>query len=233
MHELKVTVTKIIGVCSSDPPMQVGDYFTVWDGNIRIPEGGHVCLWALQSLMPLLPAKEREIAESKDEDWMWRVHHAQCSDPDGRVIFKIERIGNPGRQACGEPSGQASGRGLSQTPSGALIVSPKSETPAGTVEPSALEGERKGGILRDLKVVVDEVRGKCTSGLRPGDHVILRGGRLYIPPNRHFCLYALQAVLPLLPAKQRPLPDGDWLKEAAHVICPDPAGNVVMRIERL
>ena len=42
---------------------------------------------------------------------------------------------------------------------------------------------------------------------------------------------ALQAVLPLLPAKQRPLADGDWLKEDSHVICPDPAGNVILRIE--
>jgi uncharacterized repeat protein (TIGR04076 family) len=61
----------------------------------------------------------------------------------------------------------------------------------------------------------------------------LRGGQLYIPPHRHFCLYALQATLPLLPAKQRPLEDGDWLKEESHVICPDPAGNVIMRIKRV
>jgi len=36
-----------------------------------------------------------------------------------------------------------------------------------------------------------------------------------------------------LPAKQRPLDNGDWLKDDAHVICPDPAGNVVMRIEQI
>jgi len=55
---------------------------------------------------------------------------------------------------------------------------------------------------------------------------------LYIPAQRHFCLYALYSALPLLPAKQRPLEDGDWLKEDCHVICPDPAGNVIMRIEQ-
>jgi uncharacterized repeat protein (TIGR04076 family) len=69
--------------------------------------------------------------------------------------------------------------------------------------------------------------------MQPGDYFILRSGRLYIPADRHFCLYALHAVLPLLPAKQRLLEDGDWLKEDAHVICPDPAGNVIMRIENL
>jgi uncharacterized repeat protein (TIGR04076 family) len=84
----------------------------------------------------------------------------------------------------------------------------------------------------DLRVVVEEVKGKCTSEMQPGDYFMLRSGRLYIPAARHFCLYALQAVIPLLPAKQRRLEEGDWLKEDSHVICPDPAGNVIMRIER-
>jgi uncharacterized repeat protein (TIGR04076 family) len=35
----------------------------------------------------------------------------------------------------------------------------------------------------------------------------------------------------MLPAKQRPLQEGDWLKDAHQVICPDPAGNVIMQIE--
>ena len=65
------------------------------------------------------------------------------------------------------------------------------------------------------------------------DHFVLHSGRLYIPAERHFCLYALHAVLPMLPPKQRPLADWDWMKGADHVICPDPAGNVIMRIETL
>jgi uncharacterized repeat protein (TIGR04076 family) len=69
--------------------------------------------------------------------------------------------------------------------------------------------------------------------MQPGDFFLLRSGRLTIPAGRHFCLYALHAALPLLPAKQRSLRDGDWLKEDCHVICPDPSGNVVLRIEEL
>ena len=88
-------------------------------------------------------------------------------------------------------------------------------------------------MLPDLKVSVERVNGKCTSGLRPGDYFILRSGRLYIPPDRHFCLYALHAILPLLPAKQRAHEEGDWLIKDSRAICPDPAGNVIMRIERL
>jgi uncharacterized repeat protein (TIGR04076 family) len=93
VYKLKVTVTKVMGKCTSDPPMAPGESFTVEDGRIRIPEGGSICMWALQSVLPLLPAKERNIAEAKEDDWMWRVHHVQCPDPDGRVILKIERMG--------------------------------------------------------------------------------------------------------------------------------------------
>ena len=212
MYELKIGVTKVLGACTADPPMMAGDYFTVRDGDIRIPEGGYVCMWALQSILPLIPPKEREIAEAEDDDWLWRVHHAQCPDPNGRVILKIERVGSVETRA-------------------------DTDYPEDTPEQSASRQEDVAGLkggeggLRNLRVVVEEVGGKCTSGMVPGDYVMLRSGRLYIPAHRHFCLYALHAVLPLLPAKQRPLADGDWLKEDSRVICPDPAGNVVMRIE--
>ena len=53
------------------------------------------------------------------------------------------------------------------------------------------------------------------------------------PGGRHFCLYAIQAVLPLLPAKMRRLPDEDWLEQDNLVCCPDPDERLVMRIERL
>jgi uncharacterized repeat protein (TIGR04076 family) len=190
--------------------MAPGDFFTVRDGDIRIPRGGTICLYALQSLLPLITPKERAIAEDRDEDWMWRVHHAQCPDPQGRVVFKIERTGKVDRRA---------------------VAVEDTNSSEGVTERTDLEGGP--GRLHDLRVVVEEVKGKCTSGMKPGDHFILRSGSLYIPAHRHFCLYALHAALPLLPAKQRPLEDGDWLKEDCYVICPDPAGNVIMRIEQI
>jgi uncharacterized repeat protein (TIGR04076 family) len=201
MYDLKIKVTKVMGVCTAEPPMKPGDYFSVRDGDIRIPQGGYICLWALQSMLPVITPKERKILEDRDEDWMWRVHHVQCPDLEGRVIFKIESE---------------------------IETEIESEIEN---ESESVEGAK--GRLRDLKVVVDEVRGKCTSGMGPGDYFVLRSGRLYIPAGRHFCLYALHAVIPFLPAKQRTLEDGDWLKEDIRVICPDPAGNVVMRIEGL
>ena len=208
MYELEVRVHKVMGTCTADPPMKAGDSFTVSNGDICIPEGGYICMWALQSMLPVITPKERAIAEGPEDDWIWRVHHVQCPDPGGRVVFQITRTGTLNRAPA--PDTRPLG-------------------PSGVAMTPALAPEAPG--LRSLRVVVEEVRGRCTSGMRPGDAFTLHSGRLYIPAGRHFCLYALHAVLPMLPAKQRLLAEGDWLRDAQHVICPDPAGNVVLRIE--
>ncbi len=40
-------------------------------------------------------------------------------------------------------------------------------------------------------------------------------------------------MLPLLAAKQRQLPETDWLELDSHVACPDPDERLIMRIERI
>ena len=88
--------------------------------------------------------------------------------------------------------------------------------------------------LYDLRVTVERIEGRSVCGLEVGDYFELtESSRLRIPEGKHFCLYALQAVLPLLPAKQRKLPDEDWLEQDSLVCCPDPEERVVMRIERI
>jgi uncharacterized repeat protein (TIGR04076 family) len=88
--------------------------------------------------------------------------------------------------------------------------------------------------LYDLRVTVERIEGRSVCGMAPGDYFELTdSSRLRIPPGKHFCLYALQAVLPLLPAKQRDLPDGDWLERDSLVCCPDPDERLIMRIERI
>ncbi|MEV2237212.1 TIGR04076 family protein [Micromonospora sp. NPDC049891] len=85
----------------------------------------------------------------------------------------------------------------------------------------------------DLRVVVERIEGRSVCGMKPGDHVDLTEScRLRIPEGQHFCLYALAACLPLLPAKQRALDDGDWMARDSHVACPDPEERLIMRIER-
>lgn len=216
MHELKVSVKKVMGKCTANPPVKPGDYFTVNDGDIQLPEGGFICAWALQSLIPVLTPKERESGEEKDADWMWRVHHAQCPDPEGRVIYQIERTG------VVESDEEKGHRGKGE------VVEP-----APTVDDGFDENETSEGGLVNLKIHVESVTGKCTSRMKPGTTFTLRSGRLYIPPGEHACLYSLHAALPFFGAKQRTLQEGDWMKEDNRVLCPDPAGNVILRIERM
>jgi uncharacterized repeat protein (TIGR04076 family) len=88
--------------------------------------------------------------------------------------------------------------------------------------------------LYDLRVTVERIEGRSVCGLRPGDYFeVTESSRVRIPDGRHFCLYALQSVLPLLPAKQRELAPGDWLDRDSLVCCPDPEERLIMRIERI
>ena len=86
----------------------------------------------------------------------------------------------------------------------------------------------------DLRVTVDRIEGRSVCGLAVGDYFELtESSRLRIPEGRHFCIYALQSVLPFLAAKQRELAESDWLEKDSHVACPDPDERVIMRIERI
>jgi uncharacterized repeat protein (TIGR04076 family) len=87
--------------------------------------------------------------------------------------------------------------------------------------------------LFDLRVSIEEIRGRCTCGHQVGDAFELRSGQLHLPPRHSFCLYALQSTIPLLPAKQRASHINDWMTTDARVVCPDPLCGVVMRIERV
>ncbi|MBV9175224.1 MAG: TIGR04076 family protein [Chloroflexi bacterium] len=86
--------------------------------------------------------------------------------------------------------------------------------------------------LYDLHVRIESISGRCTCNHSVGDSFELRGGKLHIPGDRGFCLYAVQATIPLLPAKQRLTHPNDWMTTDARVACPDPACGVVMLIER-
>lgn len=88
-------------------------------------------------------------------------------------------------------------------------------------------------VLYDLELVVERIDGTCTCQMTIGDRVRLRSGKLSLPDGRDFCLYALQAAIPLLPAKQRPGQPADWMETDTRVTCPDPACRLVMRIDRV
>jgi uncharacterized repeat protein (TIGR04076 family) len=87
--------------------------------------------------------------------------------------------------------------------------------------------------LYDLEVVVEAIEGHCTCAMAVGDKVLLRGGKVSLAPGADFCIYALQAAIPLLPAKQRRNHPADWMETDARVTCPDPACRLIMRIDRV
>lgn len=102
MYDLRVVVDEIRGFC--DLPMKVGDYFEVSGGRITIPDGKFMCLWALQSILPMLPAKQRNIVE--ENDWLSDTVRVACPDPNGMVIFRIERVGEPAGEGTKEHDGR-------------------------------------------------------------------------------------------------------------------------------
>ena len=88
--------------------------------------------------------------------------------------------------------------------------------------------------LYDLRITVVAIEGRSVCGMQVGDYFELTdSSRLRIPADKHFCVYALSAVLPLLAAKQRQLSANDWLERDSLVACPDPDERLIMKLERI
>ncbi|MEY2846978.1 MAG: hypothetical protein RL076_2524 [Chloroflexota bacterium] len=88
--------------------------------------------------------------------------------------------------------------------------------------------------LFDIRVTVDAIEGRAVCGLAVGDYFeVTHSSQVRIPAGKHFCLYAMSAIMPLIPAKQRLLASNDWLERDTLVACPDPEERLIMRIERI
>ncbi len=67
-----------------------------------------------------------------------------------------------------------------------------------------------------------------------GDYFEVRGEMLYFPTDHQlFSMYALAALLPLLPAKQRMTHENDWMTTDTDIACPDPHCGAMFRIIRM
>lgn len=87
--------------------------------------------------------------------------------------------------------------------------------------------------LYDLRVEVTAPEGgPIHCGARRGDYFEMRGEMIHFPPGQGFSIYSLAALLPLLPAKQRPTHENDWMTSDAEVACPDPHCSTRFRIMR-
>lgn len=87
--------------------------------------------------------------------------------------------------------------------------------------------------IYDLRV--DVIEGEkpfvCSHQLGPAFEV--RGENIHFLNDRPFSLYTLAALLPLLPAKQRPLHEYDWMATDHVIACPDPHCGARFRISRI
>ena len=102
---------------------------------------------------------------------------------------------------------------------------------AAPLESSAAEDRFELFDLRVEVVAPEGARIQCNA--RVGDWFEVRGELLHFPPGQPFSLYSLAALLPLLPAKQRPTHPNDWMSTDAEVACPDPHCPTRFRITRI
>ena len=89
MARIKVSVERVGGCCNL--PMMVGDCFYLDGSRLSIPEGKFVCMWALQSMMPVFPilgVRER----LEPDHWVHSVDRFVCPDPKGQVVFRLEQV---------------------------------------------------------------------------------------------------------------------------------------------
>lgn len=87
--------------------------------------------------------------------------------------------------------------------------------------------------LYDLKVetVLDGRTPVCRH--IDGEYFTVEGENLVFSGDQKISMYALAAVLPLLPAKQRDTGPNDWMSSDAEIACPDPHCGGRFRVTRL
>jgi uncharacterized repeat protein (TIGR04076 family) len=89
MARIIVTVERIDGCCNL--PLQVGNHFYVDGSRLVVPDGQPVCIWALQSLMPIFPILPQRDQLAEDH-WIRAVRTFSCPDPKGLVQFRLELV---------------------------------------------------------------------------------------------------------------------------------------------
>lgn len=86
--------------------------------------------------------------------------------------------------------------------------------------------------LYNLKVEVIETDKPFVCSHQVGDYFLVEGENLIFPQTNRFSMYSLAALLPLLPAKQRPLDANDWMLSDSVIACPDPNCGAAFKITR-
>lgn len=89
MKDLKIEVAEVKARCGAGH--QVGDSFYVrGQGRLEIPRGRTMCMFAIQSLIPFLIAKQRE-DDLREDDWIPETEDLCCPDPKG-IVFRVRPV---------------------------------------------------------------------------------------------------------------------------------------------
>ncbi len=88
MYNLRVEISDRSG--SIIGKHKIGDYFEVIGEDIFLPPGQGFSLYALGSMLALLPAKQRVTDEN---DWMTSDEYVADPDPNCHAVYKITRTG--------------------------------------------------------------------------------------------------------------------------------------------
>lgn len=87
LYDLAITVESIEGNCTC--AMDIGDAFYLKGGKLSMPKGQDFCVYAMQSTLPLLPAKQRK---NHPADWMESDARVICPDPACKLVMRIDRV---------------------------------------------------------------------------------------------------------------------------------------------
>ena len=83
----------------------------------------------------------------------------------------------------------------------------------------------------NVEVVGDPAEMICKHSV--GDVFTVSGEDVTFRAGQSFSMYALAAILPLLPAKQRMTHRNDWMTTDSDIACPDPNCSARFRITRI
>lgn len=86
--------------------------------------------------------------------------------------------------------------------------------------------------LYDLEVTVEGDEKDFVCRHHAGHAFRVEGEDLVFPEGGRFSMYALAALIPLLPAQERLTSPNDWMTTDALIACPDPNCGAKFRIRR-
>ena len=90
MARIKVSVERVGGCCNL--PMMVGDCFYLDGSKLSVPDGKFVCMWALQSMMPVFPILGVQDQLPPTPLGARRRATSPVPIPKGQVVFRLERL---------------------------------------------------------------------------------------------------------------------------------------------